>query len=542
MGPLRYTLLTGATGLLGRTLLADMFRARLPVAVLVRPGREGDASRRIEQLLRRFEESHHRTFPRPVVLPGELTREDLGLSLVHQRWLKHNCERILHSGASVSFKPAKSDPDNEPFRTNVEGTERLARFALSLGIREFHQISSAFSCGIRHGLVMETDGDCSQAFSNDYELSKRQSEDLLQGITDWRSLTIYRPSIVIDPTPASLPMGDRTIYLAFSVYQLLSQRVGLPDPQELLQQLGMTGAERKNIVPVDWVSRVTVQILRRPELHGRTYHLTHSTGTTLLEMLTAFRDVLLEQGYRPLKRRINDSDFGELSGVVHQFLGTFAPYFREDPQFDQTQIRQALAICGEPLCPDVNRGMLQELARQQLRQSSGVNAAGTARQSGTAKQCREPVWAASLPDEMESSERVSQLEESVSDTNWALSSQPHLHLILTGPNGGSWNVYFSKDGKVRLEPGASGTSTLSVYSSSQTWNQLLNREVCLHEVIRQGRVLLEVVPEERKSGECRNRNVSAIEGLEGTVERLINILREGIIGRKGVEKVSLHGT
>lgn len=534
MGPLRYTLLTGATGLLGRTLLADLLRARMPVAVLVRPGREGDASRRIEQLLLRFEIGHHRTFPRPVVLTGELTRDGLGLSSGQQRWLMQNCERILHSGASVSFKPAQTDPDNEPFRTNVEGTARLARFALGLGIREFHQISSAFSCGIRHGLVMETDGDCSQSFSNDYELSKRQSEDLLQEITGWDSLTIYRPSIVIDPTPASLPMGDRTIYLAFSVYQLLSQRVGLPDPQELLQQLGTTGTERKNIVPVDWVSRVTVQILRRPELHGRTYHLTHPTGTTLLEMLTAFRDVLVEEGYRPLQRRVIDSDFGELSGVVNQFLGTFAPYFREDPQFDQTQIRHALEVCGEPVCPDVNRGMLQELARQQLRQTS------MGRDSVAARKSSEVPATHWHQDVLDSSECSFQLEESVTSRDDETATQQRIHLTLSGPHGGSWDICFSPDGDLVSRRGIEGTSPLSVYSSTVTWNQLLNRELCLPDAIRQGRVLLEAAFSRVNAGNGSGRTVENL-SMERTVETLLNILREGIVNRNGVQKVSLHG-
>jgi len=48
---MRYTLLTGSTGFVGRYLLKDMLLAELPVAVLVRGTRRETARQRVELVL-----------------------------------------------------------------------------------------------------------------------------------------------------------------------------------------------------------------------------------------------------------------------------------------------------------------------------------------------------------------------------------------------------------------------------------------------------------------------------------------------------------
>lgn len=512
MGPDRYTLFTGSTGLLGRVLLADMARARLPVAVLARPGRETNVRQRIDGQLRHMEKLLQRTFVRPVVLAGELTQPGLGLSDTDRRWVQKYCERVLHCAAYISFKPASTHPQNEPFTTNVIGTNRLAEFCLEQEIREFHHISSAFACGAREGIVLESDGAMGQAFSNDYEASKCQAEESLRALSGLDSLTVYRPSIVVDPTPGSLSIGDRTIYLAFSVYQLLSQRVGLPDPAELLQQLGLHGAERKNIVPADWVSRIIVQILRRPELHRRTYHLTHPTGTPLIDLLTAFRDVLADAGYSSLQRRITESDFGELAGLVEQFIGTFAPYFRDDPRFDQQQLRHALQVCREPNCPDADRSMLQDLARQQL----------------TRKVAPEPVGG----NESTLWDRLQQEIQSVSPAGAPLPATL-IGLILTGPGGGDWILGINQAHEPAACYGGAAACRRQVYMSAFTWGRLLTKQLSFTAACRQGQVLLETIapaPEE-----------DALRDLEETFERILKLLMEQVIASSGAAEVSLHG-
>src|SRR5690606_27720845 len=106
MLPHQYTLLTGSTGLLGQHLCSDLLRVGLPVAVLVRGDRLNSASTRLESIASRAEELSGRSLTRPVLLEGDLRSQNLGLSARDWRWAKRFCKSVIHSAASLSFKPA----------------------------------------------------------------------------------------------------------------------------------------------------------------------------------------------------------------------------------------------------------------------------------------------------------------------------------------------------------------------------------------------------------------------------------------------------
>ncbi len=121
-----YLLLTGATGMLGSQLLAKLLLRQMPVAVLARPktGRTPESAyQRIDQLLQRFERAYGRHLKRPVVLTGDINQEGLGLCSTADAWCRQHVGRVLHSAASLSFLPASESPDNEPYRTNVDGDQ-----------------------------------------------------------------------------------------------------------------------------------------------------------------------------------------------------------------------------------------------------------------------------------------------------------------------------------------------------------------------------------------------------------------------------------
>jgi len=475
-----YTLITGSTGLIGQILLRDLMRARLPVAVLVRPARDLQGRQRIDRQLHWAEHLLQRQFPRPVILQGDLTKPDLGLSIAEQRWVQNHCRRVLHCAACVSFRPAETHSNNEPFRTNVAGTRHLAEFCLARGIREFHHISSAYVCGVREGIILETDGAAGQLFSNDYEASKSRAEEDLKSLPGLDSLTIYRPSIVIDPSRLSSGLGDRTVYLVFSLLQLLSRQGELPPPEKLLQALGLSGVERKNIVPATWVSRMIVQILRRPDLHGSTYHLTQEQGTTVLDLLTAFWDVLSPAGDSPLQQPLVLQDLGGLGTVVEQFVETFTPYFRDDPTFDRAQLRHALHVCTEADCPEVNHTLLQDLARQQLLLHT---------ERGTEK---DHVRPASRIHESEAESRWQSLQKMFpADVDAVSAPVECIGLTLSGSGGGDWQLILSETGTLSIRSGGAANSNRSIYASARTWNQLIHGSLQLSKACVEGRVLFE---------------------------------------------------
>ena len=67
----RYLLLTGATGLLGRSLLRDLSWAGRRVAVLVRRNRAATAAERVDDLLSDWLEVAGEQIAMPVVLEGD---------------------------------------------------------------------------------------------------------------------------------------------------------------------------------------------------------------------------------------------------------------------------------------------------------------------------------------------------------------------------------------------------------------------------------------------------------------------------------------
>ncbi|MBL6911304.1 MAG: SDR family oxidoreductase, partial [Pirellulales bacterium] len=160
-----YLMLTGATGLLGRSLLRDLGAAGRRIAVLVRPGKVASAVQRIDELLLDWQEVAAADVPFPVVLTGDITQPGLGLTHEETEWVAQNVDEIIHSAASLSFQ--KRESDGEPYRSNVDGTANVLAFCKTTGIRRLHHVSSAYVCGLREGRILESELDVGQTPGND---------------------------------------------------------------------------------------------------------------------------------------------------------------------------------------------------------------------------------------------------------------------------------------------------------------------------------------------------------------------------------------
>lgn len=370
-----HLLLTGGTGMVGSYVMAECLREGTKLVVLARGKAKQSASQRVEQILRRFEESWQIALPRPRVFDCDLNQAGLGLSTQSSQWIETHCEQILHSAASLSFAPASQSPDDEPYRTNVDGTTRVLEFCRNHLIRHFHHVSTAYVCGKRSGTVKEAETDVGQLYANDYERSKTLAEGLVRkarqsGQLD--SLTIFRPSIVIDRTGLSPISGDRTIYGAFSMYQMLASRFGLPEHGQWFRNLGFGGDERKNIVDVDWIAKAIRLIVTTPRYHGSTYHLTTKSGTSVADLDAAFHIATQQWLARPSRvQRKSPAKLGtvtaeqqaELDRMAAPFVQTFLPYFRDDPTFARDQIDRVVSEMDLEPTPEIGTNELLEMVR-----------------------------------------------------------------------------------------------------------------------------------------------------------------------------------
>lgn len=357
----RYFFLTGATGLLGNYLLRDLLIEDYPVAVLVRSNRRMSARQRIENLLQHWDRELRRPLPRPVVLEGDITQADLGLNACDLRWATEYCHSVIHNAASLTFEATSSA--GEPYRSNVTGTQNVLEFARQAAIRDFHHVSTAYVAGLRSGKVLETEVDVGQQLGNDYEISKLTAEKMVRAATFINPPTVYRPGIIIGDTQTGFTTTYHGFYAALQLAHTLAStherdENGLVCTSDV--RLNLSGDETKHLVPVDWVSAAMVRVLTEPQLHGQTYHLTpHKPVTARI-----IRDVLEESigmyGTQLCGADFKPSETNEAEELFLEHIRIYNSYWRNDPEFDDTHIRQALPDLP---CPDVDQALLLKLSR-----------------------------------------------------------------------------------------------------------------------------------------------------------------------------------
>ena len=459
-----YTLLTGATGLLGRYLLRDLLRADWPVVAVVRGRREQSAADRIETVLAQWEREDGRTLPRPIVFQGSFDKPRLGLAAEATAWLRRHCGRVVHAAASLKF--AVDPKDHEPFRTNVDGTRHLLDLCRELGLPELHHVSTAYVAGLREGVVREDELDVGQKWANAYEESKVAAERLVQGSRFLSSLTVYRPSIIVGDATTGYTTTFHGFYTPLRVAYALVPKLPVngDEPLDLLPLFNLSGIEQKNLVPVDWVSQAIVRILRQPQRHGRTYHLTSARPVTVRQMHNAFAEVL-----RPWIGRDSAAGGAEsLAGLGEAFtepMRVYQSYWRNDPTFARTQLDAALPDLP---CPALDHARLVALAQYAVDHKFGQAHIPFVRAEPAAK------WLG--PEERP----VAGWE------NQRLS----VGLRVTGRGGGDGQFELAANRLSGGRPGLTREPSVTYYLSAETLDQLRSGRLCCPAALEQGRVVV----------------------------------------------------
>jgi len=361
----QYLLLTGATGLLGRYLMRDLALANIPLAVVVRPSRRQSAQSRVDAIMSYWEDELGQELMRPVVLEGELCEDSLGLEPEDIRWAIDNCRGVIHNAASLSF--VSTGPDAEPYRSNVGGTANVLRFCQEAGIREFHHVSTAYVCGLRKGTILESELNVGQEFGNPYEESKVQAEEMVRAADFIDSLTVYRPAIIVGDSETGFTNTFHGFYAAVQLVHTLAKNnekgreTGYAD--SFPTRVTLDGAERKNFVPVDWVSAVMAHILSDRSLHGDTYHLTPRNAVQARTVHSVLQASSRFFGSNMVGPNAEVPDRTEMEGFFYEHIHVYNSYWRDDPVFDSTNTLRAAPHLP---CPHMDYNMLLFLARQAI--------------------------------------------------------------------------------------------------------------------------------------------------------------------------------
>lgn len=479
-----YLLLTGSTGMLGSYLLRDLLIAREPVAVVVRDRATETAQARIEALIQHWERALQRYLPRPKVIVGNLHEPRLSVATGEQDWLAANCTRVLHCAACVSFQPEPAT--GEPYRSNLEGTRHVLQLCEQLAVRDFYHVSTAYLGGSEGERHFEQAVDpLTASFRNDYEESKALAEQLVRNAPFLDQPTFLRPSIIVGDSQTGFAASYRGIYTALRLgyLHLLAKlqegwKLDLDLVREVvegqfIQLLGLEGSERKDLVPVNWVSQAVLHLVSSPSARGGIYHLTSSEPTRIDAMAEAMIAAALQSLESQKSKKIGIPTALMESVGFREHMETYQPYFSDDPKFDRTNLKREEA----PACPALDHETLVRLWRTSIEADFSWRPA-LAKSSGL--EVGEKL--ASLPSRFPSGRQSA----------WTDS----LLLELSGPGGGGWHIAFegmspaAATSRGDLPEESTSPWQPDVYASSATFNALLAQSFDVGHAICTGKLIL----------------------------------------------------
>jgi thioester reductase-like protein len=365
----KHLLLTGCTGLLGQYLLRDLLLEDVPLAVVVRSRKNEPATDRLEEVVGSWEAQLGRPLPRPVCLEGDITMPGLGLSSAEQAWVARHCGPVLHNAASLTF--VGKDRSKDPWLSNLTGTAHVLQVCQQAGLGEMHYVSTAYVCGLRPGVIGEDEFEMGQEFRNDYECCKFEAEKLVRSSAFLDRVTVYRPAIIVGDSRTGYTATYHGLY-AYLYFGHLYTQLKPRDPDGRLHadiRFNLTGDERRNLVPVDWVSAVTTHLFTHRELHGRTYHLTPLQAVTAREIETAM--LRSYNIYGPVfggPDALRNGELNDLEKMFYEFVAQYQPYWSAEPQFD---CRNTKAAAPHLPCPAIDVPCLERLIEFAVRDQWG---------------------------------------------------------------------------------------------------------------------------------------------------------------------------
>jgi thioester reductase-like protein len=295
----RRVLLTGATGMLGAHLLDELLRTTAAEFVcLVRAPGPAAAGARLRAQLDALALPAPGLDARVRVVAGDLGGPELGLDPEVYEELAAEVDAIIHAGAAINFLR----PYSALRAVNVGGTEAVLRLAAGHRRKPVHYLSSlaVFFGQLQDPLAVidETDEPSPTGLRSGYAQSKWVAERLVLA-AGARGLpaTIIRTARISghSRTGATSSWPDL-------INRMIKACVLLGAYPRLDIEIGM--------IPVDFVTRATVHIIRQPAALGRSFHLFNPQPLPwlgLIEQLIACGYALIELEYSQWRDRLKQA-------------------------------------------------------------------------------------------------------------------------------------------------------------------------------------------------------------------------------------------
>ena len=436
-----YTLFTGSTGLIGQYVLRDLLLEQEQIAVIVRPSHRRAAEERIEAILQHWEREFGKQLSRPVCLAGDLSQPYCGLTSESRQWVRKNCDSMLHNAAVLVFQGL--DKAGEPWKTNVEGTRTVLNLCRDLDISTMHYVSTAYVSGRREGVILEDELDMGQSFRNDYEESKFIAESMVRDANFFQHCTVYRPAVVSGDSVTGFTSTYHGLYLYLHLAALLAKKYQ-PDENGIIHipfRVNSTGEEKRNIVPVDWISTVICDLFLNRKAWGKTFHLAPEQGITPKHIIESANRYLKVEGVVFVgPNGVPLDEMNSYERLAYEQMSVYEEYDHSDPTFDMTNLKTYSRYFQSPKIDELMIQRYVQFAEQDRWGRKKTQAPDVA------------VWAKDvLTDLIGRSIKNELCEQYGSHDLEHVNGQ--LNLNAYGPGGGQWSLYFDENRLVRYRDG-----------------------------------------------------------------------------------------
>jgi NAD(P)-dependent dehydrogenase (short-subunit alcohol dehydrogenase family) len=299
---------TGATGFIGKFLVANLLKREGTIHVLVRKS----SLKKLEAIYPWWGLDDKQKRIVPVI--GDLAKPKLGIAPAELAKLRGKVRHLFHLAAVYDL----SAPAEAQRLANIDGTRNAVEFAEAVKAGIFHHTSSIAAAGLYDGTFREDMFEEAEELDHPYFRTKHDSEAIVRDEckVPWR---IYRPGMVVGHSQSGEIDKIDGPYYFFKFIQKM--RKMLP---QWMPTIGIEGG-RINIVPVDYVVDAMDHIAHKKGLDGACFHLTDPEPARIGEILNMFA----KAAHAPqMTMRLNAKMFSFIPGYVLQGLMSVAPVRR----------------------------------------------------------------------------------------------------------------------------------------------------------------------------------------------------------------------
>lgn len=303
-------LVTGAAGLLGGAIVAELLRHGQGVVALVH--RQADIRGNDGVAVPTTPFSGRAPLAgQALLLHGDIRNSNLGLDELMRAALGRSIDLVIHCAALVQFEADGVDLE----AVNVNGTRNVVTLFPDA---RFVHVSTAYVCGLRDGTISETYCSPYASFGNSYEQSKARAEATVYEMRP--DAMIVRPSIIIGEHATGRIRSFDTIFRAFKFIA-----------EGKITSVPVAVKATLNFVPIDHVVAGIRDLADHRGSQGEIFHLASLNSVSAGHFLSLIGRVAGLQS----PKIVRPGDVAsELPGIATRLAQSYWGYFQRYPEFE----------------------------------------------------------------------------------------------------------------------------------------------------------------------------------------------------------------